>query len=124
VNRIDADGKLKNMGAFWGIRSLLEGSRDEYRGWRQFRHAMGVWPLWSIGASVSSIPILFAVGTYAFIRVLETHRMPLVWTGLLVLGITLGLLWYGLRRLANHLDFMRAKKLHSRISPGAQRFIR
>ncbi len=74
------------MGAFWGVKSLLEGSRDEYRGWRKFRRATGIWPLWSIGVSVFSIPTLFAVGIYAFIRVLETHRMPLIWTGLLVLG--------------------------------------
>jgi|SRR5579859_6585352 len=113
------------MGAFGAIRSLLEGGRGEYRGWRKFHRATGVWPIWSILAAVTSIPVLFAFGVYVFIRTLETQRLPLICTALVLLGFGLGLAWYALRRWANYADVLRARKIASRvISPAAGRFIR
>ena len=114
--------------AFWEVRSALDGCRDEYRGWRKFRRTTGVWPIYSILASVTTIPILFAVGVYAFIRALDTintYRLPLIYAVLFVLVLGSGLLWYMLRRLATYADLSRVQKLASRDVPATvERFIR
>jgi len=117
--------------AFWEVRSALDGCRDEYRGWRKFRRTTGVWPIYSILASVTTIPILFAVGVYAFIAfiraldTINTYRLPQLYAVLFVLVLGSGLLWYMLRRLANYADLSRVQKLASRDVPATvERFIR
>jgi hypothetical protein len=113
------------MGAFWGIKSALGGGGDEYRGWRKFRRATGLWPIWSILASATSIPVLFGAGVYVFIRAMETHRLLLIYTALIIVGFGLGLLWYAIRRLANHADVLRGQRNSTRsVSPSVDRFIR
>jgi len=61
------------------LRSVVDGIKDEYRGWHKFRGATGTWPLCSIFAGILSIPVWFAVETYFFIVALETHRLPLIY---------------------------------------------
>jgi hypothetical protein len=95
---------------FWEFRSAYEGVRDEYRGWRKFRQATGVWPVYSVLAGVLSIPALLGVVTYVFVRALETHRLPLIYTVLTAAVIAGGGTWYGLRRLACKADIAKAKR--------------
>lgn len=113
------------MSSLGGAKSLFGGSREEYRGWRRFRRATGLWPIWSILASTTSLPSLFAVGSYVLIRTLETHSLPIIYSVLVSVGFSLGLLWYAIRRLANHADMVRAQRLGTRpISGAVERFIR
>jgi hypothetical protein len=124
-NPVDCEaeqGKLSNMGAFGAFRAIRDGSRDEYRGWRKFRHSTGIWPVWSM-LSVISIPLLLFVGVNLEIRALETGRLTLIYTALVALVLALGLLWFGLRRLANHADLSRARKITGRAPSRAERFI-
>ena len=101
-------------GSFWSIKSTLSNTRDEYRGWRKFRRATGIWPMWSIIATATSTPLLFAVGLYAFIQSLETSRLWLIDSTLIVVGFGFGLLWYAVRRWANHADLVRAQRNSTR----------
>jgi hypothetical protein len=110
------------MGAFGAFRTIRDGSRDEYRGWRKFRRATGIWPVWSM-LSVLSIPLLLFVGAYFEIRALETGRLTLIYTALAAFVVALSLVWFGLRRLGNHADLTRARKITGRAPSRAGRFI-
>jgi len=111
------------VGAFGAFKTILDGSRDEYRGWRKFRRATGIWPVWSM-MSVVSIPILFCSCLWLLVPALETGRRPVIYTALVVIVLVLGLVWFAIRRLANKADLARAQKIVGRVPPRAERFIR
>jgi hypothetical protein len=109
---------------FWSRSwALREGLKDEYRGWRKFHQAAGVWPIWSM-VSLLSIPLLFVGGGLLCIRAFETNRLPVIYTVLVSTILALALVWFGLRRLANWADMTRAHKLTGRVPSSAERFIR
>lgn len=110
----------------WEITAVFTGIRDEYRGWRKFRHSSGTWPIYSMVAGVFSIPALFAVGTYFFIRVLGTGRLPVIYAKLFMGAICGAALWYGFRRLACKIDVAMARQSsESRVSARTlEQFIR
>lgn len=94
----------------WALRSAIDGIRDEFRGWRDFKSASGAWPVWSILTGVFSIPILFALGVYFLVAALHTRRLSLIY-GVLFSAVTFGgILWYVLRRAASMADVARAKR--------------
>jgi hypothetical protein len=109
---------------FWELRSTFEGVRDEYRGWHKFRQATGVWPVYSVLAGVLSIPALFGVGTYVFVRALQTHRLPLIYTVLTAVAVCGVGSWYGLRRLACVADIAKAKRSGPISAETLKKFIR
>jgi len=90
--------------------SFLQAIRNEYRGWRRFKDATGLWPLWSILADLLSIPLLVAAGTYCFIVALGTRQLPLIYLALISAVICCATGWYGLRRLACKADVARGKR--------------
>ena len=98
------------MSAFWALETVLDVIKSEYGGWRNFQRATGKWPVCSILAGIFSIPACFVSGGYLFIRVLETGRLPLIYTMLFVILICSAAAWYGLRRLACKVDVVRAQK--------------
>ena len=69
-----------------------------------------MWPLCSVLVGILSEPVLLVSGGYLFVKILETGRLPLIYTGLFV-GVVCGAAtWYGLRRLACRVDVAWAQK--------------
>jgi hypothetical protein len=109
---------------FWELRSAFDGIRDEYRGWHKFRQATGVWPVYSVLTIVFLLPALFGVGTYVFVRAMETRRLPFIYTVLTVLVICGAGCWYLLRRLACKVDIAKAKRSGTASTEKLEEFIR
>jgi hypothetical protein len=94
----------------WALRSVIQGIKDEYRGWHRFRQATGKWPVCSVLAGLLSIPTSLVAGTYRFIMALATNRLPVICATLFA-GVFCGAAaWYGLRRLACKIDVAKAHK--------------
>lgn len=95
---------------YWEWKSVWEGIRDEYRGWRKFRRATGIWPIYSVLAGIFSIPAWFVSGLFLLIRAAETYRLILIYSSLFAGAICGAALWYGLRILACKADIARAQR--------------
>jgi small-conductance mechanosensitive channel len=112
---------------FWLRSSVLrEGARDEYRGWRKFRKTTGSWSVWSILNCFLSLPIVFGAGMYFLIAAMNTGKVPLIYTVLVVDVVCFTTLWFFLRLAAANLDIRRAQQSGSgRSDPSAlQRFLK
>lgn len=98
----------------FGLWAVLRSLRREYLGWRQFRDATGIWPVYSIVTDIFSLPVLFAAVIFAFVEVVQTHWLGLTYTVLICSGFIAAGLWWGFRRLACKADVARGR------SAGAQ----
>jgi hypothetical protein len=95
---------------FWELRSAYRAAKDEYLGWRKFKHATGQWPFWSVLSSVLSIPIVFAIGMYCLIASVEARGLTVFYGVLIVVVVCGAAVWYSLRRAACVADVARAKR--------------
>jgi hypothetical protein len=95
---------------WWELRSLTDGIRDEYRGWRKFKNATGKWPFWSILTGVISIPGLLALGAYCLVATLQTRRLVLIHSALFSVTVCGAIIWYVTRRAACMADVAKAKR--------------
>jgi hypothetical protein len=117
--------RLNPRMAISDIGSVFRSIRREYLGWREFHRVTGLWPAWSMAASVTTLPAFFALGLYVLVASLNTRRLWLIYSTLLCAVIGLPLLWFGLRRLANRSDAERAKRLSTeQISEDVEQLIR
>jgi hypothetical protein len=103
----------------FGLSVVLRLLRSEYLGWRKFRDATGVWPVYSIVTDIFSLPALFAAVGYSFVKVLETRWLGLIYTVLISSGFIAAGLWWGLRRLACKADVARGMKDGTQLSSSA-----
>jgi hypothetical protein len=109
----------------WEFRSAFNAFANEFRGWRKFRKASGVWPVYSMIYGVISPPIFFISVTFGLLRAFETHRLAVIYSVLFFVVICGAAAWYGLRRLARKLDLVRAKSAHSNFPTATlEEFIR
>jgi hypothetical protein len=58
---MDFGGILLDAASMGGW-AILHYLRNELRGYYRFKEATRIWPLWSIIAGITSIPLLFAAG--------------------------------------------------------------
>src|SRR5438128_12385086 len=58
----------------WEFRSAFNAFANEFRGWRKFRKASGVWPVYSTIYGVISLPVFFISVTFGLLHAFETHR--------------------------------------------------
>jgi hypothetical protein len=96
---------------WWELKSVFEGYRDEYRGWRKFKDATGEWPVWSVLSGIFSIPAIFVIGMYLLIAAFEkTRRLALIYCALFAVVICGAAVWYLIRRAARIADVARATR--------------
>jgi hypothetical protein len=105
--------KYQTMFGLWAI---LRSLRNEYLGWRKFKDATGVWPVYSIVTDIFSLPVLFAAVVFAFIEVLSTRWLGLIYTVLFSSGFIAAALWWGFRRFACKADVSRGRRLASQMN--------
>ena len=106
---------------FWELSSLIGGIGDEYRGFRKFKQATGAWPWYSIVASLLSIPLLFSALLFGGLLCSGsgTHRLPVIYVGLVGGVICCATTWYGVRRMACKADVATARR--SGVTPIASK---
>ena len=92
------------MAGLW----LFDAIINEFHGWRRFREATGAWPLYSIAASMLSIPVLLVLGMLGFLGMLIAGVAWLAYAGLFLFVIGGAAAWWGLRRVACTADVKRA----------------
>ena len=109
---------------FWEWRSAKQGIEDERRGWQKFHRRSGLWPWWSMLATIVLTPVCFAVAIFGFLGVLNraSGRLILIYPGLVLSIAVPALVWFALRRIANHVDVRRAER-HRNVPRSIQRFI-
>jgi hypothetical protein len=90
--------------------SLFEAIINEFRGWRRFREATGTWPVYSILASIFSLPLLFGAGMLGFLAALRVGTLWLAASALVIFVVGAAIAWWGLRRLTCTTDVRRALK--------------
>ncbi len=100
---------------FWEFRSAAGGGEDEFRGWKKFHKATGVWPRWSMLTTLVVMPLCFAIGVCGIIESLKTGRLLIIYPGLFASVVVPAIVWFVSRRLANTADVKRAER--NRVSP-------